>query len=157
MKLIDLFESNTGNGYSSIQLDKQSSKEINSILKTLKITDVIDDLHLTLIYDKSNPDIDIDVDDSTEYKAKIKDIKMLGEPNTKWYAIALTLSSSDLVNRHKDYIKKGFKHSYPNFIPHLSLKYNPSEEDIKTITKNLKLFKDIKLIFSGEKLERVKD
>ncbi len=157
MKLIDLFESNIGQGYGSVQLNKQSSINIKSILKTLKISDIIDDLHVTLIYDQSNPKINIDIDDSIEYESSIKDIKMLGEPNTKWYAIALTLSSSDLVNRHKDYIKKGFKHSYPNFIPHLSLKYNPSEEDIKTITKNLKLFKDIKLIFSGEKLKKIKE
>lgn len=158
MKLEEIMEKQTeGKGYGSLSLDNDSSKQIKKVLKELGINDIIDDLHITVIYDVSNPNIDLDIDESEEYEASISDIKMLGEPGTKWYAIALTLESPDIVNVHKKYIDAGFKHSYPNFIPHLSLKYKPSEENIETIKDNFDKFKDITLVFSNEHLEKINE
>src|SRR5574343_1536753 len=153
MKLSDIISEQTiGLGYGSLTLTKESKKEIHEVLKLLKITNTINDLHITLIYDVRNPVLDFKVNSNRKYVATIKDVKTLGEPGTKWYAVALTLSSTEIEDRHNEYKKAGFKHSYPEFIPHLSLKYKPTEEDVKIIKDNLKLFKDIELVFSDEKL-----
>jgi hypothetical protein len=158
MKLSDIkSEQHTGLGYGSLTLTSESKKDIHKVLKSLNIKNIINDLHITLIYDVSNPVVDFKLDKNREYSASIKDAKTLGEPGTKWFAIALTLKSKDLEDRHNDYIKAGFKHSYPEFIPHLSLKYKPTEDDINIIKKNIDQFKDINLIFSNETLKKIKE
>lgn len=150
-------EYRSGKGYSSLQLVEESKDQILKILAQLKINGVIDDMHITLIYDRSNPTSNIKIDPRTVYNADITGIKTLGEPGTKWYAITLELNSPEIVARHKDYIQAGFTHSYPTFIPHMSLKYKPTESDIKTIKDNLDLFKNIRLQFSEEKLREIKE
>lgn len=55
------------------------------------------------------------------------------------------------------YINAGYKHSYPNFIPHLSLKYKPSKEEIDLIKQNLDRFKELELVFGNEKNEAIND
>jgi hypothetical protein len=158
MKLHEIFtESTTGNGYGSLTLNKKSTTKIHNILKELGISQPISDLHITIIYDRSNPKTNIVLDKDKEYNADITGVKMLGEPDSKWYAIALTLDAPEIEARHKDYIDAGFTYSYPEFIPHLSLKYKPSENDIKIIKDNIDKFKDLKLIFSNEKLELIKE
>lgn len=148
---------NSGKGYASLQLVEEYKDKILMILSKLKISDVIDDMHITLIYDRSNPISKIKIDPRTVYNADIIGVKTLGEPGTKWYAITLELDSPELVNRHADYIEAGFTHSYPNFIPHMSLKYKPTKTEIKTIEDNLDLFKTLRLQFSEEKLKEIKN
>ncbi len=155
MKLTEVVKQ--GKGYGSLQLDKESATAIKKTLKDIGVDNVISDLHITIIYDRSNPTLDMEIDNTKEYEANVVDIKMLGEPGTKWYAIALTLESPDIEKRHKDYIDAGFKHSYPEFLAHMSLKYKPSEEDIKTIKDNLNKFKGLTLVFSGECLRLIKE
>lgn len=156
MKLHEIItESYSGRGYASLTLNDESTKKIHDILKELGVLHPIDDLHITLIYDSSNPKIDMELDMKREYSATVDNIKTLGEPDSKWYAVALTLESNELLDRHNDYISAGFKHSYPKFIPHVSLKYNPTEHDIKIIKDNFDKFKKLKLIFGNEKLDVV--
>lgn len=157
MKLTDLVEAqtNNGKGYSNVTLDKQSSDKIKKVLSDIGVTNVINRLHVTLVYDRSNPNINFEVDPNKQYKATITDTKAMGEPSSKWYAITLVLDSPELVKRHKDYIDAGFKHSYPQYAPHLSLKYKPTEEDIEKIKNNFDLFKNLSLVFTNERLEKI--
>ena len=155
MKLTEVVKQ--GKGYGSLQLKPTSATAIKKVLKDIGIEDVINDLHITTIYDASNPTSDIKLDSSKTYDANVVDIKKLGEPGTKWYAIALTLEAPDIEKRHQDYIDAGFKHSYPEFLAHMSLKYKPSKEDINTIEDNLDMFKGLELVFSGERLAVIKE
>lgn len=155
MKLDELKQ--IGKGYGSLQLAPDNIKSITKVLNELDIDNIITDMHITLIYDTSNPTTDIKTDSKAEYSASITGAEALGEPGTKWYAIALTLKSPEIDTRHKDYIDAGFKHSYPEFVPHLSLKYKPSEQDINTIQDNISKFKKMELIFTGESLRPIKE
>lgn len=146
-----------GKGYGSLQLDDESSVAIKKTLQDIGVDGGISDLHITIIYDRSNPTIDIELNASKEYKASVVDCRMLGEPGSQWGAIALTLVSPGIEKRHKDYIDAGFKHSYPEFLAHMSLKYTPSDEDIKAVKDNMDKFKDLKLVFSGEQLKVIKE
>lgn len=158
MKLCEIYKPRVvGKGYSSLSLNSRSVKQINKILNNLNISDSVDDFHITLMYDTSNPDINIELDNEKVYNASIIGVKELGKPDSKWFSIALTLYAPDIEKRHRDYIDAGFKHSYPEFIPHLSLKYQPSKEDINIIKDNLDLFKKIKLKFSNEHLDVVEE
>ena len=150
-----LMEVKTGKGYASLKLNDASGNNIKEILKDLGIKDIISDLHITVMYDESNPLISMDTNPDKEYSAKIDGVKMLGEPGTKWYAIALMLDSPSINKLHDEYIEKGFKHSYPKFLAHMSLKYDPSDDDIKIIKDNLEKIRGIDLIFSGESLKRI--
>lgn len=147
----------TGAGYASLSLDNESTQKIHEVLKELGITDYITDLHITLVYDRSNPVIDMNVNTIKKYSAGITSADTLGDMSSKWGAIALKLDAPSIVVRHKDYIDAGFTHSYPEFVPHLSLKYRPSETDIKTIKDNVDKFKQLKLDFTNEKLEKIKE
>jgi len=148
-------EFTTGKGYVSLSIAEEDEKRIFSILKKLNIDNYIKDLHLTLMYDRSNPSVSYTTQDTT-YDAKIVDVKLLGEPGTKWYSIALDLDSDELHSRHKDLKELGYKHSYPNYIPHLSLKYLPSDSDINLIKDNIDLFRKLGNIkFHNEKLCKI--
>lgn len=157
MKVLELFETaSSGRGYGSLKLDKKSSNELARILHELGIDNIITKFHVTTIYDESNPNLEVEVTPTKKHKAAVSDIKLMGEPGTEWYAIALTLKSSDIESVHKKYITAGFKHSYPTFRAHLSLKYKPSPKDIKIIKDSFSKFKDLELIFSHEELEFIK-
>lgn len=152
-----LSEKATGRGYGSLDLVPESAAQVFDLLKDLGVTGFITDLHITLIYDRSNPKIRFKIDDTRKYKAKVSKVELLGEPGTKWYAVVLTLSAPEIEARHKDYLKAGFKHSYPNFIVHMSLKYKPSKNDVATIQDNVESFKKLTLVFSDEKLKKIKE
>lgn len=157
MKIASLFESKSGKGYGSLQLTSPGVLAIQQSLAKLGIKNTIKDFHVTTIYDRSNPTIDIKLDGNKSYNATVSGVKLLGEPGTKWYAVALTLTAPEIVKLHKSYIEAGFKHSYPEFIAHVSLKYSPTESDIDTIKKSIAEFKKLKLIFSNESIEEIKD
>lgn len=147
----------TGKGYISLSVTDDDCKKIFDILDGLNIKDYIKDLHLTLMYDKSNPKIDVD-SQKKSYIAKINSFKTLGEPDSKWYAIALDLESPELNERHNELKKLGFAHSYPNFIAHISMKYKPTESDITILKDNLELFKKLGNIhLHNETMKRIEE
>jgi hypothetical protein len=158
MKVRELFETaSLGRGYGSLLLDDKSSNKLTRILSDLGIKNIITKFHVTVIYDESNPKLEVKVTPDKKYKAAISDIKLMGEPGTKWYAIALTLKSPDIEKVHNKYITAGFKHSYPNFQAHLSLKYKPSPKDIRIIKDSFSKLKALELNFSNEKLEAIRE
>lgn len=146
-----LKENEMGYGYVGADLQDDIKKELDSI----GINDIIDDLHVTLIYDSRN-EITENNFEPNEYIGKIKSVEVLGEKNSKWRAITFVLESDDFVNRHEELKEMGFQHSYPNYIPHMSIKYGPSDEDIQKVEDSLENFKDMSLTFKENKWEPVK-
>ncbi len=156
MKLFEVLSTKQGKGYASVSLDSHSTKLIHDILKELGIESYIPDLHITLVYDRSNPTIDMKLKNS-KYNARVIGVDTLGDLSSKWGAIVLKLNSPTITKRHKDYIDAGYTHSYKQFVPHLSLKYRPTNDDINTIKSNFDKFKKLDLVFHNEKLEKIKE
>lgn len=144
-----------GKGYINLSVTDDDKKKLFNILKKLGIKDYIQKLHLTLMYDRSNPKINV-IPNDKKYSAKIVTFKTLGEPDSKWYSIALGLESQELNDRYEELKKMGFTHSYPTFVAHVSLKYKPSEDDIKTLNDNIDLFKELGNIhLCDEKIKKI--
>lgn len=146
-----------GKGYINLSVTDKDKDKLFSLLKDLGVKDYVDDLHVTMMYDRSNPALDYKPNDKT-YKANIVGVKTLGEPDSKWYAIALELESQELHKRHIELKQLGFKHSYPEFLAHVSLKYKPTESDITILKSSIDKFRALGYIeLHNEKREKIKD
>jgi uncharacterized protein len=144
-------------GFINVKLTPSCTKKITKILEDLGIKDFIDDFHITLMYDKSNPAISVKMKKG-EYKTTITGIDVMGEPDSKWYAVVLKLESDELTDRHNQLKRLGFTHSYPQFKMHVSLKYKPTPDDIETIKFHKDKFMEIgELLFDSETRKLLKD
>lgn len=128
-----------GKGFIALKLDASQGKQIQKIFKTAGIKSLTPDkFHVTVIYDESDPEIDL-LKNTKTYEAKIIGVERLGKKGSKYEAIALTLKSPQIEKRHKELKNAGFKHSYPNFKCHMSIVYQPStsDEDIINLINKL--------------------
>lgn len=140
MKTFNQFISQTHEGgYFGARLTYESQKYICDWLRSIGIENHImdTDLHVTIMYDKSNPNLFANLSEARVYNAKIIGVKEMGKKESEWFSIALMLDSDDLKNRYDELKLIGFKSSYEAFLPHLSLKYKPTEQDIELIKKNI--------------------
>tara|TARA_R110002049_G_scaffold101556_10_gene246491 strand:+ start:979 stop:2757 length:1779 start_codon:yes stop_codon:yes gene_type:complete len=143
------------NGYASVKPDKLTALKIVEHLKTIGITDHIpnDELHVTLMYSKDN-NINVKSNPTKIYNATQK-----GEPeimgNDPYRALVIKLDSDELHGRFVELLLSGAEHSYPDFTPHLSLKYAPTEQDLKLLRDNPIQIGDIKL--TGEMFKSTKE
>lgn len=146
-------DASENNGYASLKLDIGVARKIHKKLTNAGISDLInpEKMHLTLMYSASN-NILTSPKPEKEYRAEFT-----GEPlimgNNPWRALVIKVKSSEISVRHKELKIFGGVHSHPDFKPHLSLKYSPTEKDLELI-KSLSI--DGGLIFSNESFEPVK-
>lgn len=125
-------------GYIFLSVKKEDAQAIHAAAKSLGLKDLIppEDMHLTVVYDKNNPDIPIEIDKSLSFSGKVNTPLLLG--SGEWEAIVLPLTEcEELKEFHNSLLRKGFKHSYFNFTPHISIKYKPSKEDVQKARKEL--------------------
>jgi hypothetical protein len=116
------------------------------------VENLIDKMHVTLIYDPLNDAVKKFKPKSLKnYKCTVVGTKVLGEG--KWQAIVLELSCAPLVRRHSA-IRKVFDltHGYPEFNLHCSLKYQPSSKDVGIIMGD-KTLHNKTIVFNGEYVE----
>lgn len=150
-----------GKGYISVKLQADDAKKISDVLKLANVSAepiIASKMHVTVMYDVSNPDIDVLHDKDKVFKAKVLGVERLGEKGSKWEAVALVLESTDLEKRHNFLKSAGFKHSYPKFKCHMSLLYKPAEGDFDKIDLIYKLDGFPKeLAFDSEKCEKIKE
>lgn len=146
-------------GYVSAELIDEDKPILENFYKKLGMEKTIplDRLHVTLVYDKRNTQSNENEDLSRKYKATIKGVNQLGEPGSKWEAIVFELESKELNKRHEELKSYGFKHSYPEFIAHMSIKYMPKKDDLKQLKENLDKMKDQTLTFQERKWASTKD
>lgn len=122
----------SGVGYISIGLDKISTKKMDNCFESLGIKDRLkkDDFHFTLFYDKSNPIINPEeLERNVLLNAKAVDIEVLGDNN----AIAIIFESEELLARFKYLESIGFVHDFEKLIPHCTIQYNPTKENVDFI------------------------
>ena len=126
-------------GYISLKPFFKDSIHIYEVVSRYLTEGIIkpEDYHLTLMYDIRNPKVEFQTNHNSKvYKATIKDIVKMGNFGEKWSAIAFELDAPKISNRHQELINMGYKHSYPDFIPHLSIKYMYTENDFLKIQDN---------------------
>lgn len=141
----------TGKGYCSLKLDSVQAKEINKIMKVAGIECIPpSEMHCTLMYDESDPNIKILKNTST-YTAKVKGVKLLGD------AIVLELDSPGIEKRHKELKNAGYKHSFPKLLVHMSINYDPKSTDKDLLELLIKLKGIPKVLkFGNEKFSPLK-
>lgn len=131
-----------GFGYVSVKPVAESLHEIRRIITEAGLDNAIEpaELHMTLAYDSNNPVLTVDASDKI-LKGTMKEVKLLGD------ALVVVLESEEAQQRFNELADMGFGTDYPDYIPHISLKYNPSKEDfldVRNIFKNYK-GKELKL------------
>ena len=125
-----------GNGYVSVAPCEDDALYLFDYMKSIGIEDIInaEDLHVTLMYSKDSS-INGRPDTLATYSAFID-----GEPEiigkAPWRALIVKLDSDGLKERHEQLKAMGGKHSYDEFLPHISLKYDPTDEDLQKLKDN---------------------
>lgn len=133
-----------GKGYAKLLVDPVDARKIEKAVSPFGVKMMpLEKLHLTLMYDKSNPDIEPGVKKDTRYIAKVTGVEHMGEPGSKWEAVALQLECPELKARHLALRARGFQHSYPDIKLHVSLAYGP--QNVKLIPLIEKLITDGKI------------
>lgn len=148
------------NGYAKVKPDGLDAKKIIKALENAGIKGMEEKkLHVTLMYDKRNPDIDPRATPDARYQARVTGIEHLGEPGSKWESAVLKLDCPNLVGRHLVLRTKGFEHSYPKYNCHMSLGYG--SDIVKQIPKLNKMLKDgafpQTIMLSGERWKPIQD
>ena len=147
-------------GYVSVPLQLDLAIKLHKILSKEGIKDLIepDKMHVTICYDGSNP-IKNKQSAITTKTGRIANVDILGERGSKWEALVLSLKSQDLHTRHKQLINFGFHHAYQAYIPHLSIKYSPIEDDLLILSVVLPRLKQTfpSLVFGPEVWEPVEN
>jgi len=141
-------DANFNNGFVSVRPDLMTAHHIAGHLKELGIEDFIDptDMHVTVMYSR-NDEINTNADPKRDYIATVtNDVTILGEH--PYRALVLKLDSDDLQVRHGELFMHGGIHSFDDYLPHLSLKYNVTDEDLRKLRENP--IQIGKLILSGE-------
>lgn len=133
---ITIADGDVNNGFVSVKPTVEVARKIYNHLTSIGITDQIpvDELHVTVMYSK-NKQIDTVPKPKDVYQAK-----QIGEPvimgKDPWRALVLKLDSDLLHARFVELVLSGAEHSYPDFTPHISLKYSPSESDLQLLKDN---------------------
>lgn len=129
----------SGMGYSQLVVSVKSASEIHKALdRVLKdnpekyvgqeefIVNIPNhELHATLMYDKSNPNLDPGINREV-YKARVTGVDRLGIPGKPYYALVLLLESDAIQKRFKELQDIGYEHSFPELKIHVSLHYGDS-------------------------------
>lgn len=109
-------------GYSALKPILNPNNNILKSIDTLKYPKGVEPialkkLHCTLMYDERN-NIKGDFDIPPEiYHANVMGVAVLGK------AVVLLLSSDEIMRRHFELLDLGFKYSFDNYAPHLSIVY----------------------------------
>lgn len=147
-------DAHKNNGFASVKLDINTARRIDDHLKSLGIKNSIlpNKMHVTLMYSK-NDRIDTIADNKTIYSATVKGLpSIMG--NDPYRALFVGLDSDELLGRNVELMLAGGVSDFPNFIPHLSLKYSPTDGDLQLLIDNPL---DIgELLFTGETFKPVK-
>ena len=123
-------------GYVSVEPSYKSIYIISDIINKSKIIDAISpsDLHMTLMYDTDNPLVKSYSEPDNIITATMREVVILGD------ALVIMLDSEDARILFNELCDLGFSPSYPEYIPHISLKYNPEESDLVDIRKVFKSY-----------------
>ena len=124
----------TENAYVSVRPRPRDAGKIYGAVSSAGIEGLIDPdkMHVTLMYSREaipTPDYNY----QPMLARPTGELRVMGEG--EYRAIVMMLESDDLHQRHKDIKLIGGVPSYPDYKPHLSLKYEPTDADIANMDK----------------------
>lgn len=124
-----------------VHRDLLNSAEFTKWAKSQGFTDIIDDLHVTIIYSKEAVDW-IKMGNSNEYgfdgDKENKLIVPAGGPRVieelgTEGAVVLFFASSRLTWRHQDMVYKGASYDYEDYMPHVTITYDKGNIDLTKV------------------------
>ena len=127
-----------GYGYVSVKPISESLHLIRKLINNSGIENSLNnaELHMTLAYDANNPVLTVDAaPQDTIINGTMKEVKLLGD------ALVVVLESDEAQQRYEELADLGFGSDYPDYIPHISLKYDASKEDFLDARNVFKKFK----------------
>lgn len=141
--------------YISAKFDDKSEKQIYNWISSQNIGDAtispIKDYHCTVIYSRKDIPKDEWINEIVLYRAKPKALRIF--PYDKGsHCLVLELKSPSLEKLHKDIIKLGATHDYPDYIPHVTIAYG-IDSDFKIDNLQLPEFELIITEIKSEKLD----
>lgn len=151
----------SNHGYAELHVDLASGTKLYNVIcpacENLELIPM-NKLHATIMYDETNPDIVPSLSNKV-YKAKIVGVKMLGKVGSKWRSCALIVESEAVLERHKELVKEGFKHSYDDLLLHVSLVYGTDAEVAYPIIEQLLAEKKLpeSITLCSETWDQIKD
>lgn len=137
------------------------ASEIELIVEMLGVNGAIpaNEIHATLFTAQTGEDLETAPDilqPERKYTAKCVGVGILGEGDKK--AMVIHLESPELSERHEE-LKILGPHSFPDFKPHISVKYRVTEEDeeiMKTLNKTISMVLPT-VVLSGEAITTKED
>lgn len=129
----------TGLGYISQKIMIDDAKRISKILKSIGLKNRYSHkgFHFTLQYDKRNPIIEAnEMPRDQHLSARVIGVELLA-PDSPVPALALIFESEDLQKRFNELREMGFIYDFENYLPHITVKYNPNESDLKLLQDNI--------------------
>ncbi|BEH89738.1 hypothetical protein [Klebsiella phage phiKp_32] len=112
--------------------------------------------HATLIFDIHQDGVIPNVPMIPEkiFEGKVIGIKELGERKGDIIsAVVLELDSPELTEEHDRLIQCGYGHSYPDYIPHISLAYKVTEEQMEDLKRQCESLIGKTFYLSGESID----
>lgn len=128
-------EENDG-GFIAIKPDIQNAQYYANACQLIGIEDGLtpEEMHVTLFYDRREPIINAYEPKNRMYKAFIKSCALYND------ALVLELESTELIERFLELKMMGFKSDYPEYKPHLTLKYGATKDDLEHLKDKFILF-----------------
>lgn len=133
----ELKPTGTGKGYAAVLVHPRWAQAMYKALELAGMEDLqpANKYHCTLMYDESNPNLDPNVPAGAGYKARVTGVDTLGEG--EWQGLVIKLECRELQDRFKALQARGYKHSYPDLLLHISVKYKPKPGDIDILKQCL--------------------
>lgn len=132
--------------YVAIEFGETSNKNLMKFFENLGVKNIVDDLHVTLIYSRETmlfDEIDLNLKgelirfDNARYE-------LFGEDND---VLVLRFDSKLLTSAHEKIKKLGAIHSYPNYSPYMTIAYDTKEIPSKMLPIKLRTHEIAKVIW----------
>lgn len=140
--------------YIGLKATQHTKKLLHNRYSQLGLRDLVDDLHITLMYAEKQDVVDTyKARPDRVYDCVVTGWDILGEG--KWQALVLKLRCPQLQRRHYAIRKVyGLEHGYPDLTLHVSLKYAPTSLDKDIVFSDTSIIGE-KLSFNGEYVESI--
>lgn len=143
----------TGNSgcYSCVRPDDTSKRAIVNLCERFGLHTDPEELHCTLVYsrEKAIPMGLIPVTTGRQFDAICTEVKCFQGHDDAWY-VALGLDSEDLAAENKRLIESGAKHSFDDYMPHVTLaRVEEMTDDLKRQVEEMNgwLAQPLRLVF----------
>jgi hypothetical protein len=116
--------------YLAVKPTALSLNDIKKIQLAINIQDPIpkEEIHCTLMASKEKTGSGYSPNPDIVYSASVTGCDILGEKGSGWQALILKLHCPALQRRFNLAKHRGMEHSYPEFLPHVSLAYEKDND-----------------------------